>query len=62
MNIDNLLYLTSFFYWTGFLPIFPYWYFLDLLNKIILSIILKRRVKKIKYDEVSGLKKKNPCA
>ena len=54
MNIDNLLYLTSFFYWTGFLPIFPYLYFLDLLNKIILNIILKRRMKKIKYDELSG--------
>ena len=54
MNIDNLLYLTSFFYWPGFLPIFPYWYFLDLLNKIILNIILKRRMKKIKYDELSG--------
>ena len=53
MNIYDLLYLTSFFYWTGFLPIFPYLYFLDLLNKIILSIILKRRIKKIKYDEVS---------
>lgn len=61
MNLDDLLFLTRFFYWVGFLPTFPYLYFLHPLNKILFEYYFEKKNKK-PLSMMKWVDKKNPCA